>query len=455
MKKENWLLVFPDGVGIRNYLYSKVFSSEKYALSRFHNFGPDTIEYLKDHIDLSREHSIPDFKEGALEKFLRELIALCRLQYNAKIRKNSSLLWNWNPKRQTLSKKAFYLLITMLAPFFASYAKILWLEKKYQETLRNNPFYEEICNFLKKERPDSVFCSHQRGLKMASIFAAASDLGIKTVTVIYSWDNLPKARLALRADEYWVWSQHMRDELLTYYPEIDARQVVITGTPQFDFYQDDRFLLDREQFCRDSGLDATREIICFSGDDVITSPDDAKYLEDLAASLVRSGLDKKVQILFRRCPVDFSARYDGVLSKYPDLIKVAAPLWHIGGGTRWTEVYPLFSDIALLLNTAYHCAAVVNLASTMAFDFAMFDKPCLYINYDQQIKLNPKWSAALVYKFEHFKSMSGLNPVGWVNSASQFPELIEKVLENPGSIGPDKHNWMQRIAVIPFNKTSQ
>jgi hypothetical protein len=38
------------------------------------------------------------------------------------------------------------------------------------------------------------------------ICIAAKELNIPVITAIYSWDNLPKARLAVQADKYIVWS---------------------------------------------------------------------------------------------------------------------------------------------------------------------------------------------------------------------------------------------------------
>lgn len=43
MEKNKILLLFPDGVGIRNYLYSKVFDTLKDEVILFHNFDPETI----------------------------------------------------------------------------------------------------------------------------------------------------------------------------------------------------------------------------------------------------------------------------------------------------------------------------------------------------------------------------------------------------------------------------
>ena len=96
--------------------------------------------------------------------------------------------------------------------------------------------------------PEKLFCSHQRGVQCAPVFAAAKDLGIETITVIYSWDNLPKARMALQADKYLVWSDCMKEELKLYYPEIASNQIFITGTPQFECYQHSENIIPKEAF---------------------------------------------------------------------------------------------------------------------------------------------------------------------------------------------------------------
>jgi hypothetical protein len=51
---------------------------------------------------------------------------------------------------------------------------------------------------------------------------AAQDLGIPTATFIFSWDNLPKATMVVEANYYFVWSHHMKRELLLYYPNIEG-----------------------------------------------------------------------------------------------------------------------------------------------------------------------------------------------------------------------------------------
>ena len=425
MEKNKILLLFPDGVGIRNYLYSDVFKSVEKDLILFHNFDQQTVEVIKQNTLIDEEIVIPNYKESVKEKFLRELICLSRLNYNHKKVNNVTLLTNWNWNQKAFSKKLFYKLIEKIAPFFKDYSDILKLEEKYQRAIRQNPFYNEVKDIFRRVQPYSVFCSHQRALKAATVFAAAADLGIKTTTVIYSWDNLPKARMALRADNYLVWSDYMKKELKLYYPEIALEKIHITGTPQFEFYKEEKNIIDKEIFYHRYNLDVNKKIICFSGDDTKTSPDDPDYLKDIAEMLVKGSLQNEYQILLRRCPVDFSGRFDVVLNQYKDLIKEAPPLWYFNSSKEWITVYPSFEDVKLLVSTAFYSDIVVNVGSTMAFDFAMFNKPCVFINYDQLNKRIKNWSVKTIYKFQHFKSTPNQDAVIWLNNKE---EIIDKII---------------------------
>ena len=419
------LLLFPDGVGIRNYLYSEVFNNNDSELILYHGFDRKTIEDIKAVTGIEKDIVVPKYKESISEKFLRELICLCRLKQNARNNNNKTILTNWNTNHKSISKKVFYKAIELASLFVSSYKAILRLEGMHQRTIRSNTFYKDAVRIMENVKPSVVFCSHQRAVQAGPIFAAAQKLGIKTVTVIFSWDNLPKARMAVKADKYLVWSDYMKEELSAYYPEIEDKAIAVTGTPQFEFYKKKELIVDREVFYTEYGLDQNRKVICFSGDDIKTSPDDPKYLDDIAEEITNSGLASKYQILLRRCPVDLSNRFDPVLQKYPDLIKEAKPLWKFNNEKDWTTVYPSVEDIALLVNTVFHSEFVVNVGSTMAFDFLMFNKPCVFINYDQEEQNDVNWSVETIYKFQHFRSMPDEKAVFWLNKKSDMAEIIE------------------------------
>lgn len=429
-QKNKILLLFPDGVGIRNYLYSNVFKGMTEKLILFHAFDSKTEEAVKDITQIENTISIPKYKESFKEKFLRELICLARLKYNANLVKNPTILTNWRSSHKGFFKTIFYRSVEFVSIGFTNYKRILWLEKRYQKTIRNTDYYRKIRTVLQEIQPQKIFCSHQRGIQCAPIFAAAKDLDIETLTVIYSWDNLPKARMALQADKYLVWSDYMKEELKLYYPEISLEQIFVTGTPQFECYQEQHNILSKEVFFAKYNLDLDKKIICYSGDDIKTCPDDSSYLADLADELERNNLTDTYQILLRRCPVDISGRFDAVVAKYPNLIKEAPPLWNFEANNNWTTIYPLPDDVQLLVSTVYYCDVVVNLGSTMAFDFAMFQKPCIYINYDQKEKVNPNWSVDTIYNYQHFRSMPNTDAVYWWNSKDEINKILKNVNYN-------------------------
>jgi hypothetical protein len=216
----------------------------------------------------------------------------------------------------------------------------------------------------------------------------------------------------------------MKKEMAAFYPEISQEKVLITGTPQFECYNNLSNIISKVQFYENYDLDVNKKTICFSGDDVLTSPDDPKYLNDLAEELVLKGMDKDYQILLRRCPVDISGRYDAVVEKYAALIRQAPPLWRFNKIDSWTSIYPLPEDIQLLVSTAYYCDIVINVGSTMALDFAMFKKPCVFINYDQERKQNLDWSVKTIYQYQHFRSMPSAEAVSWWSKKEEITAIL-------------------------------
>ncbi|MEC5166097.1 hypothetical protein RCH18_001832 [Flavobacterium sp. PL11] len=434
MNQQKIILLFPDGVGVRNYLYSNVFKATTAELILFHNFDAQTIEAISENTSIKSNVTIPRYKESLKEKFLRELICLSRLHYNNKMVNNPSLLTNWNWNQKLFLKKIFYKSIEKIARYYKSYDAILALEKRYQKAIRKNRFYCNVKSIIENLEPNLIFCSHQRSLKAATIFAVAHDLGIKSATVIYSWDNLPKARMALRADRYLVWSSYMKNEMSIYYPEILSDSIYITGTPQFEFYQDNRYIMDKSTFYESYNLDCSKKIICFSGDDEKTSPDDPLYLKDIAEELVKSNLQDTFQIVLRRCPVDLSGRFDSIVKIYPDLIKEIPPSWHFKNARNWESIYPTINDLELLVSTVFYSDLVVNVGSTMAFDFAIFNKPCIFINYDQENKTVKEWFVNKIYQFQHFHSMPSKDAVIWLNNKNEIANKITKLSYDPAAM---------------------
>ena len=440
MRNKRIILVVPDGTGIRNYLFSQIIPNlinKGCNLLIYHALSNEAIIEVERLHDITlNKRQIPVYNETIKQKFLREAICFGRLNYNSRLENNLTVLTNWERNHKGL-KKWFYKLVEVLGNYLGkSYQKILSFEAKYQKALLKS--IDAEITFLKSYNPDVIFSTHQRAINAIPVFKAAEVLGINTIGAIYSWDNLVKGRLSIRTKKYTVWSNYMREELLRYYSEIEVTNVYITGTPQFELYEDVT-LTSKEDFFNKHKLDLNKLTICFSGDDELTSPHDPKYLEDIVNSLKNSNLDGKIQIVFRRSPVDLSGRYDHIINESDGFIIPIEPIWS-NTQKQWTQLFPYFEDVKLLANICKHCNLVINVGSTMAHDFAIFNNPAAYINYDTV--LDKKWSIKTIYNYQHFKSMPEKDVVYWINKKEDYTTIIEKCIENKNSLGKE---WLNII----------
>lgn len=442
--------LIPDGVGIRNYLYSDILpllSKSGHDITIWHSLDKEVFTQAK------RLHSDSIFdqvpfeihKESIIPRFLRDCIAYARLRKNSILKNNPTILDNWLPKKNLKGKVS-----NRLAKFYggtlSSFERIEKEESRMRNHLRNSEAYKKYRKDLDKIKPDILFCTHQREPNAGIAMLAAQDLGIKTVTAIFSWDNLPKGRLTMRSDYYLVWSQYMFHELLEYFPDISPSQIRIVGTPQFDFYRSSNLVMSKAHFSKEWGLDSNKYWICFSGDDVLTSPHDHLYLRDLAAALDD---ENDVQIIFRPVPVEGFERYQSVLDAFPK-IKVLPPIWE--KGKLWSRFFPYPEDVSMLVNLAKHCHAVVNVGSTMALDFAQFDRPGIYVNYE--VEPNHPWSIRRVYQFQHFQTFADFDAVVWIDSRDEIKEKVLKTIHSPQVSAPDRLKWRDRIVDQAPEKSS-
>lgn len=453
MDQENRVLfIVPDGVGIRNYLYSDLISELNSCKITILSPLPKEAFYQ---INADFDYQKLIFKkEGFITRLFRETATYARLCFNARTVKNPSILKNWNYQPKGFKLKVLNKFAQIVGKMTSSnYQNILRLEKIAQRNWSRKTI-EQYKQQLKELHPKSIFITHQRVASLMPICLAAKELNIPVISTIYSWDNVPKGRLAIRADKYVVWSDYMKEEIKEFYPEIPSEDVLVTGTPQFEFYTQEDKIVNRNEFANQYGLDVNRPWICFSGDDVKTSPYDPQYLQDVAQAVSQMEERIRPQIIFRRCPVDFSTRYDAVLNEFKDCIVPIDPIWNVPNAIEnWGVYFPKKEDLSLQVNLAFHCVAVVNLGSTMAHDFAMFDKSCFYYNYDPVVDKN--WSVKTIYNYQHFRSMKGLEAVGWLYSKEAIQTELEKVIKQEQVEGKDRKLWLQRIVLHPVNQASK
>ena len=437
-------IVLPDGVGLRNFAYSN-----------FHTEGVnrkfDIVFWNNTPFDLkSLGFKSIDIKSSISNKRTELYKNACKqIELNLSIKRTVDKVYNsyrFPFSYNTIKNSVKSLLTQQLINLYNSEKGIVKLKNKINELERQTSYYQDCLKTLEKEKPAMIFCTNQRAMTAIAPILAANELKIPTACFIFSWDNLPKATMVIETDFYFVWSEHMKRELLFYYPYINENQIFITGTPQFEGHFDISKIKTKEVFFKEYGLDLNKKYICYSGDDITTCPDDPQYLEDVAVAIRKLNNEgNNLGIVFRRCPVDFSDRYDKVLSEFIDVITPIVPIWKkIGDG--WNTILPTPEDLHLQINTIAHTAMVINLGSSMVFDYAAHHKPCAYINYDVENKVVKSWSVEKIYNYIHFRSMPNKEAVVWLNSSNELLEKIKMTLANSDEIVESAKKWFETIA---------
>lgn len=454
MQNNKIFILLPDGIGLRNFAYTSFYQTgikKGFDITFWNNtpFQLSELGFKEIKIHNAKIHPITDFLKNAQIKI--------ELSQNIKKSKdivyNSYLFSQSNKNFKSTVKKA---IIDVL--FFLNNSKkgLIRVKKNIVLQERKTKLYFDSLATLQKEKPSVVFCTNQRATLAIASLLAAQDLGIPTVAFIFSWDNLPKGTKIIDTDFYVVWSEYMKTELKYYYPNIKDEQIFITGTPQFESHFNEKTLQSKECFFKENKLDINKKYICFSGDDITTSPNDPVYLADTANAI--QILNKKgynLGIIFRRCPVDFSSRFDEVLEQYKEIITSIKPAWEkMGDG--WNTILSTKDDLALQTNTIFHTELVINLGSSMVFDYVAHHKPCGFINYDVTNKQYPNWSVKKIYSLIHFRSMPSKDCVFWINNPDKIAEIIEKMLSNDAKkVIENAQKWFEKINQNPPELASE
>lgn len=416
-------IFLPDGVGLRNFVFNDFY---KNGLSK--SFDITYWNNTRFHID-KNTLKVPKGKSNWLTDIFKRTRKEIELkQFNKKFNDKTYASYSFPKKYNTLKNIIKNCIVELCTIMFNSDKGLKVVRRLMVNLERKSTYYDNVKKQLANEKPNFIFSTNQRPIRAIAPILAAKDLNIPTATFIFSWDNLPKGTLVIETDYYFVWSHYMKEELLKYYPFIKKSQIKITGTPQFETHYYETLKVEREVFFNNYNLDLNKKYICFSGDDVTTSPNDQFYLEDVANAI--KNLNSKgfnLGLIYRKCPVDFTNRHKEVYNKFNDIIVLIDPLWdNIGNG--WDHVMPNKEDTMLLVNTVRYTEMVINVGSSMVFDYVAHNKPCAFLNYNTIKTVKLDWNIEKIYKYIHFRSMPSKEAVLWINNINEIEDIIIKGL---------------------------
>ncbi|WJJ95981.1 UDP-glycosyltransferase [Algibacter luteus] len=443
MKKKVFVF-FPDGVGLRNFAFTdfkKIGEDMGFDITYWNN----SIFSLKDNLGFNEvkieDHSAHPLLSIYSRARKRAELNVSRDKFRDKVYPTYKFPFNYKDLKNSI--KSLY--TQWLIGLYSSEKGVIKLRAKINKLERSTSKYKYCRAQLQEHKPDLVFCTTQRATQSISALLAAQDLGIPTVAFVYSWDNVPKAMQVVETDYYFVWSDLMKQQVLQYYPFVKENQVFVTGTPQFEPHYDTSLKQSREAFFAQYELDINKKYICYSGDDETTSPLDQFYLEDLANAVRKlNSKGENLGIIYRKCPVDFTPRYDKVIEANKDIIKVLDPIWK-QVGSQWNQILPTPEDFKMLYNVCEHSEFVTNVCSSTVFDFVAHNKPCIYYNYEQpQLKKGIR-DIGQNYKYVHFRSMPSLDAAVFCTDKNDLESLVKQILDGKLSNVTTCKKWYEIV----------
>ena len=299
--------------------------------------------------------------------------------------------------------------------------------------------YDLIDRRIAHPHADALFDRYRPALLIASspglifsevpLLRTAKRRGVRSMAVDPSWDNFTNKLLPVRrVNRLIVWNDLMKQQAIAlhgYAPD----EVRIAGTPQWDLYFREGTILSREVYFRQIGADPSRKLITVSTTPRELYPHHDHVLRVLLRAVAENAWRQPAQVLVRLHPRDDReayAEFEGaphVMIEKPFRSTVKA-----GDGL---DIDITADNQRHLANTMRHSDVVVNVASTLAIEAAIFDTPVVNVSFDGETPSPWVRSARRYYRFTHYTNITRHDAVRVADTPQQLIEYIGRYVDDP------------------------
>ncbi|MDQ7815040.1 MAG: CDP-glycerol glycerophosphotransferase family protein [Patescibacteria group bacterium] len=307
---------------------------------------------------------------------------------------------------------------------------------------RLRPAPQEILEQLRKEKPELVFLTNPMEDADSFYIKAAKQLGITTVGLVKSWDNMSKTSFRILTDYVLVWGEYMKEEAVKYqlYPK---DRIFETGVPQFDIYFSRDGLRQRDEFLDTLGLEPRRKTIIFGSEGKVT-PNDSEVAAGIVGMMEKGELIKPCQVLVRphfgyKNDAD---KFDPVAGKAHlaiDRFNTPRPVFY----DQWDFSREHYLRLAEILQAG---DIMVTTASTLAIDAVMFDVPVIAVAFDGDHMFPHRESVARWYETEYYSHVLKTGAVVIVRNFTELRAALNAALARPGARQAQRRELVRRFA---------
>lgn len=333
---------------------------------------------------------------------------------------------------------------------FSIISRITFL-KQCSRWIEQNIFIEKEYDYLfEKYRPDLVFCTsiYSRGLDFV-VIKAAKRFGVLTVSMPKSWDTIGRLFYSAPSDKFIVNNVLMKNNLIKD-QSIKEHNICVVGFPQFDAYIKKDTFLEKKEFCRLTGLDASKPIVLYASEGIWTYWDDT-YIDDLVHN---HKILETYNIILR-------PHYTDVLKKRYERFKEYDGLYvddeHLTAAGTFSDAWdPTHEDIDWLANALKVSDVVITSVSTFVLDAMVFDKPIINICYDfARTKKDVFIPMPLQYNLTHFQGVMKRKPTVLARSAPELLEWLDRYTKNPMLLSAERKKTLEDICFKVDGRASE
>jgi len=298
----------------------------------------------------------------------------------------------------------------------------------YQWMYQLEQFYDRSCDFtaidlLKHLQPDIYLSTNMNRFDEEPFVRAARYLGIKTIGLVRSWDNVYKG-LYSHPDRVLVWNSINQKEVI----QLDAystNQVSIIGPIQFDSYFDPHVILEKKDFCKQLKLDPKKPILTLATIGQYFQFYDETYLPDYLMSLIqKKQIDPHTQLVIRLHPWSHYEQFARFL-KYKNV-----RLSYIDRYVPAMSWLMFREDMIFMANLLKHSDAIVTAGSTVLLEACVFDTPVLMPVFHPVIPEFTKWFYHHAVLTKHYKHLVENKYVLLDEQPESFSKNLKYSLEN-------------------------
>jgi CDP-glycerol glycerophosphotransferase (TagB/SpsB family) len=240
----------------------------------------------------------------------------------------------------------------------------------------------------------------------------------------------------------------MRDEARRHH-HYGAQDVVVTGAPHHDMiFSDRQQLADRATFFGRFGLDPSKKLITYAGEDPIIAPDAPMYAEQIERAIREGRLSQPAQLLVRPHPQDDPRRWDRVR-------QLPGVCFDLPG--RQTEHWMDMSreDLRRLYETMWHSDVIVNVTSTIVLDAAFFDTPTICVGYGYSHAKTYYNSPMRFFEMDHYRYILDAGATRVVASESELLGAIDEYLTKPSKELAGRRRIVREISQFEDGRSAE